>query len=91
MTTATLTVEVTAEDIANAGTGCFLCPIATALERTTAPRWCVEHLWCRRLFAERRQIALPLEATTFIVRFDKGRPVAPFTFTLNLEPALFAV
>jgi hypothetical protein len=74
-----ITVEVTAEDIANGARKVGgNCPIARAIRRATG---------CSDVFVTADAIVageiyeLPSEAEDFIWAFDGGQDVTPFTFT----------
>lgn len=95
-TAAPIVFSVTAEDIAKGIRGSFCyCPIARAIARRLGRdadservqltehslflvRFAGEHLgWSTKEFP------LPVSAIEFIHRFDSGKDVAPFTFTIE--------
>ena len=82
-------IEVTLEDI-NKGKrdNCRKCPVALAVQRVMPPGYKADidqdyisyldkagiyHILCNA----------PAKVTTFIKRFDAGKPVKPFTFTIK--------
>lgn len=75
----TITIEVTADDIAR-GTrkSCSCCPIALALARCTGLVVSVESDWVYFM------PDLPQTAVEFIKTFDAGKPVQPFSFELDV-------
>lgn len=83
-----VTIDVSADDIAQGRIGeCRHCPLALALERTLTPRhhqdaWEVDEFSCK--IEAVVEIDLPLHASEFIVAFDAGYAVAPFSFQLDL-------
>ena len=83
-----VTVEVTAEDIAQGDPGgCWGCPVALALNRATGYAWSVNpfHLILPRPGRKKNlDIKTPPEVAEFISRFDAEKKVEPFTFTLNI-------
>lgn len=98
---ATVTVEVTAEDIATGQQrSCQRCPIALAINRLLCPRAFVEvgseYLWIfpedwRADWSRVVQLRTPREARGFIARFDsKGPPVDPRSFTLEIPDCYLA-
>ena len=85
-----LTVDVTKEDI-NQGRACSagFCPIALALRRHPGLKVVGigrEEIYTHSFYAPR--LRLPRKAQRFIVAFDHGEPVAPFTFKLKLPRKL---
>lgn len=78
-------VEVTADDIAKGEEGnCFACPIARALSRaceTTFVYVTPNKLSVRDVGS----CLVPERAAVFMLTFDNGRPVKPFTFTVVLS------
>jgi hypothetical protein len=81
------TITVTQEDI---DTGerddCNRCPIALAAGRVLGGKVIVDDDWIisRADFNDSDFYALTDEARQFILRFDAGEPVSPFTF--EVEP-----
>jgi len=80
----TYTIEVTAEDIAN---GIPMepckCPISLAATRSIGYPCAVAVDYIRKRYGD-DHAALPKEAADFVLRFDSGRPVAPFQFEVTL-------
>ena len=79
-------IEVTAEDIKNGKKlNCFWCPIALAVSRSANTPDC----WVDNTRVEIRGMIyqLPREAGQFIVDFDKGARVEPFSFELEVLDA----
>jgi hypothetical protein len=82
---ATLTISVTAEDIA-AGhpLACSACPVALAAQRAFGGRpVIVDSFLSIRGQEERLSWSLPDSVYAFIKAFDAGRPVQPFSFLLE--------
>lgn len=80
----TITVEVTAEDIANGVKGkCTSCPVARALSRAAGEPWSVAFDYATRERDCARAWLTP-KCRTFIEDFDCGEPVAPFSFTIEV-------
>lgn len=82
----TITVSVTAEDIASGKRyDCEACPIALAVRRVIGP---LDIFVCREIGRESIGIhpvpALP-EAKAFMDAFDNGEAVAPFSFQLEVD------
>lgn len=76
-------IEVTQADIEFGEVGhAEACPVALALERTTGRRWVVgdDELEDRKFGI----IDSPSAVAAFVRAFDAGRPVAPFTFDLEV-------
>lgn len=89
-------IRVTKKDIKEGKPkSCAKCPIALAVTRKTGYRWilvggCVDVYKSRRKMADEdsyKTAILPLDAHSFIRRFDQGYPVEPFTFDLTFEDA----
>lgn len=80
-------IEVTESDIVHgARWDCDNCPIALAIERATHQANCWSVLW-NRATSPLGTVWLPDEAKDFIDNFDNERPVAPFSFDVDLpEP-----
>ena len=78
----TIRVEVTEEDIAKGEKKdhCY-CPLALAFKRAGLKDPIVENYTAEHAGG---LIELPLEACDFVHDFDLGRPVEPFTFTVEL-------
>lgn len=85
MSMKTITVEVTQADIDEGERGhCAQCPIAKAMERTTGEVW---HVTLFGAFPRDRYVPtaqIPSKVQEFILAFDRGEPVTPFTFTLEV-------
>lgn len=87
----TITVEVTAQDIARGlRQHCQLCPIALALIRCAPNVSRVDVDWvsaCLMLADSEDGLhaTLPMSARRFVKRFDNAEPVAPLTFQLNFR------
>lgn len=86
----TVTIDVTQEDIdAGSPNRCRSCPVARAVHRATGK----PHIVVTRneiLLSGWGRFPLPAIAAEFISEFDAGRPVSPFSFTLDLPDAAFA-
>jgi hypothetical protein len=85
-------INVTQEDINNGGKKqCTMCPIALATKRTfpNAIWISVTQAYIRVVNAgdgERgTEYLSPLGVEQFINDFDRGRPVSPFSFTVNSD------
>ena len=82
-------IHVTQEDI-DAGQACrgASCPIALALRRASRARRTTlvsVNPWSATIgIRGRRWADLPDEAAQFVIQFDKGFTVAPFTFDLPI-------
>ncbi len=89
-----VTVEVTQEDIdGGAKRSCGSCPIALAINRVDGGLWRAgveshaAYISVRGPVAtEHMKAILPCEARDFIVEFDQGLHVQPFTFPLTFNP-----
>ena len=85
----TVTVEVTADDIAHGKPGrCSSCPIALGVIRSgigaTDIAVGLETCWVSMAHDEHLTgYEMPDEALDFIDAFDNGRPVAPFSFSME--------
>jgi hypothetical protein len=81
-------VEVIEEDILGGVPGDrFACPVALALNRKLGPSHSVGAGDIYRVVTagrDRHLAPIPPTAATFIDDFDAGRPVAPFTFELEI-------
>ena len=78
-------VEVTAADIATGEpTFCRSCPVALALLRAGFTRVSVGESIAAAEFGE---VPLPRKVASFVRHFDRGRPVKPFAFDLELPEA----
>lgn len=92
----TLTVNVTAEDIAQGRrSDCHLCPVARALRRVTGSVWAAvgryEMVW-RGPNAKAIRCDTPDEVIRFVADFDSVPgvnipPFAPFSFELEIPEA----
>ena len=78
------TINVTQEDILlGVEVSCDGCPIARAISRAIpsskvfvlGDKAIIDSVW----------VSLPRECLEFVCRFDNGLPVAPFSFTLDLQ------
>ena len=83
-----MNVQVTNKDI-NEGTrrSCCDCPLAKALKRTLKQNVVVgtaDFFYIDEKTGEQKYIILPNSAQEFILNFDKGEIVPPFSFNLNL-------
>jgi hypothetical protein len=82
-------INVTAEHIANGKRGeCEFCPVALAFQAALdlGPFASIDVLiGCATITTGGRSIAvsLPEDADQFIVNFDDGEPVEPFSFTVD--------
>ena len=82
----TITVDVTEEDIKNGvRQNGFMCPIACALKRHKQDEY--DPIWAGALHLRIGKFKgeTPDDAFYFIDNFDKGLPVTPFSFTLEVE------
>ena len=80
----TIRVSVTKRDIAVGKRGSsYECPIALACRRL-GKRWIITIDAARNAKSFKWIANMPDKAQRFIERFDKGRPVRPFTFTLKM-------
>lgn len=80
-------VEVTAEDIKKGERGfTWGCPIALAAKRKTGLDWSVTRMGMR-LYDDDGRLSeyanIPVEAETFIKKFDAGELVLPFSFPIS--------
>ena len=57
------------------------CPIAIALNRVTKKSWTVTSY---KLWFDDKDYSLPLKVVDFIKNYDKGLPVNPFSFELDI-------
>jgi hypothetical protein len=84
----TVTVTVTAEHIA-AGVefDCVRCPVALAMQEALPDADLANYASGFKVFRGSRatEILFPDAVTRFVVAFDAGEPVEPFTFTVDLE------
>lgn len=84
-----LIVQVTKSDIKRGDRqNCKLCPVAHALNRAMHYHYWVEVggfsvEWMRRPTGPVKQVPLPVKVGRWIGRFDMGKPVKPFMFTLR--------
>lgn len=81
-------IEVTQDDILEGkiGKSCY-CPIALAMKRAYGhDKIVVSRSVCEIDYVE---FATPKEAGRFIVRFDNGFHVSPFSFDFNSIPLMF--
>lgn len=91
-----VTIDVTAEDIAEGKQIiCTACPVARAINRRLAPGWEAavgsgEYVLDPETWSDHCSVEglLPPAASEFILAFDLGRPVAPFSFQLDLPDYL---
>lgn len=95
-----ITVNVTQKHIANGQRNkCSQCPVALAVaERLHLP--IPDSRWDNRLgvtdkyvffYKESIQSDLPVKAMQFVCNFDDRKPVAPFSFWLNVPECLVPV
>jgi len=79
-----MTIEVTADDI-NQGTrfNCAGCPVALALSRTLeySCKVGLDNWWPADNYEARHR--LPPEAKDWRTRYDRKKPVLPFTFEME--------
>jgi hypothetical protein len=76
-------INVLQKDIKNGvANTCDKCPVALAVRRATHKRVKVGYVF---VGVNRTWYGLPKEATTFIKRFDMGKSVKPFRFTISNE------
>lgn len=78
----TIRVRVTKKDIERGEPmDCYLCPLARALRRYGFKKAVVgpDSVWLGA-----REVLMPKAACTFTERFDEGKPVEPFSFTLRI-------
>ena len=79
-------VEVTAADIRKArrlkGNRSTTCPVALAVQRVTKD----PKAWAgvTFMYTNGKYIPTPKKNSEFILRFDAGKPVKPFSFTISL-------
>lgn len=82
-----ITVEVTQADIdAGIKESCVDCPIARAISRAVRVDARVGTYWVSwRIGNFLTELTLPVAAVGWIMAFDRGYPVEPFTFELEAE------
>jgi len=89
----TLTVHVTAQDIAQGTPGHALyCPLGEALARQHPDaEWFVlpDRVWSGIEGREGPTYALPAAAIAYVAAYDSGEAVQPATFTLTRAPRRF--
>lgn len=78
----TISVEVTAEDIAYGQADATLCPVALAIRRATGKAVAVDAYEAD--IGDGRAL-LPPEVTHFVLAFDRGDEVEPFRFNLAAD------
>lgn len=79
----TKTIRVTKKDIANGEPGrTRLCPVALAVKR----QWRPVEVQKRAIYvcSDDRRISLPITVGRFIMRFDDGKTVKPFSFKIRI-------
>lgn len=87
-------IDVTQEDIDKGQqSACYFCPIARAMNRASrdGTTWAVFPASCRADSTDRvgeRRLVLPPAAREFIRAFDAREPVSPFSFDLDIPPAV---
>lgn len=88
----TITVNVTQRDIDAAWEAMDTNPAFDATKQCPIARALHRHPATRRVAVTGDQVLisgqlanLPAEAIAFVVAFDSGEPVAPFTFTLEVQ------
>lgn len=81
-------IQVLQEDIDNAGAGSYRCPIAKAIARITGQLVSVSFMgvfyWNYTDNLKGKRAKLPNEASFFVIAFDAGKEVKPFSFELDL-------
>jgi hypothetical protein len=78
-------ISVTSEDIAAGKRGsCVDCPVVLAVERASGGAVIAGRTWITAAFDGRpgRRWRTPDIVAEFMLLFDQGRPVVPFTFDL---------
>jgi hypothetical protein len=80
-------ISVTAEHIAlGIPEDPYCCPLSLAIEKSLPGKYPAVGIDCVLNELDGNQIAdLPQEATSFIIAFDNGDPVVPFTFELEFK------
>lgn len=83
-----LKISVTERHIENGEKdSCFNCPIALAAREVfpahSLPEVTLNFLWIKLEDRTERYFTLPEEAKEFVIGFDTGKEVKPFTFTLK--------
>ena len=75
-------VEVTQDHIIHGRrSDCTACPVALALEDVVPGPWYVNALW---LYNTRKwEIKTPKNVEEFMLAFDSGQPVQPFSFEID--------
>lgn len=75
-----MTINVTAEDIENGvPRSCLFCPVAQAVAKQTGLRVSVGAMW---FFVEAVPHPTPEDVSNFVMKYDAGDKVEPFSFTL---------
>lgn len=79
-------VDVTYDDIQHGKQrSCFSCPVARAMTRVMKHRTTVgRHSFTVQVEPRWWSSMLPEEVTSFIIRYDSGHPVEPFTFHVEI-------
>lgn len=82
-------IEVTQEDIDHGEKKkCMECPVARAINRAHKGARAAVGDYCIGIktgFLKTETVPTPPEVQAFVLAFDAGRPVSPFTFSLPLE------
>ena len=81
------TVNVTQKDIdEGVAEDCYACPIALAAMRATGCKGAGVSPYYLRLFYDNEEASyrLPRAAERFVLDFDEGKPVEPFSFTVTI-------
>ena len=80
----TIEVNVTQGDIDNgARFSCWACPAALAIRRATGDDFVMVRGAGMTIHSQ--TYSLPNALAAFVLTFDHGYPVSPFTFTLEIE------
>ena len=74
-------INVKQADIERGNYQSWGCPVALAIQRTTRRKVCAGMAWIT--FANGETYRTPEQVKEFIERYDKDRPVKPFTFDLT--------
>jgi hypothetical protein len=79
-------IKVTKSDIKNGEREhCAKCPVALAIKRTFKSRKQRVYVDPWKITIGKKTYITPLDVATFVLDFDCGIEVEPFTFTLELE------
>lgn len=89
-------VDVTEQDILHGVRRCsHRCPVATAAKRTLKLAWPTKEVnievWARSIAIwtynnayEYKELSLPGKASDFVMSFDNGWPISPFSFEIEV-------